>query len=1591
MAPSKTIQRVLLPLVLMATVDCLIKLPVNAAQLPPHYTDWEYWYYSGWPGGQNYASESQAKAAITMGFEQAYGCPASLQTTGIWYWGDYSVYEHPAAYLSHGDHDYKLHYANNPPACDDHVSRDVTLRKQRIVTPPVCNAGYNGPFEIEPGGPWYACRDDEQNFFENPLTPDCAPTAGNPCELTTGAKVEKVVDYSGPGVKFYRTFRSNFLANVTAENWPIAHPPYGVMGGNWMHNYAAAIIFEASPFAVTHLLRPDGTLVKLLEVEPGVLVAENGSGLQVRGIGALEYGSDIVVYLPTGAKEIYKWHRFSTMGSLRPYLKELHDPLGNVTTVHYRFDALGLEIGDVITSVVGPFGHTLQFEHASVYVPFGQSKFSLDYLLDPAGQKIDFVHDQNDPATAGNWLEGVIYPDQASVDYRYEDPTPGWGVPSDYYVRGIIDEHGHEFATFEYYDVETSQLDQRVKSTRHGAFEYTEFAYAYTGESATVTDALGNATVYQFQASPGTDPHAAVPNWVARNPGVVGYPGGATSIQVNESGGQRRYVEGIDENGVLVRYVYDDYHMTMKQEGYDANAGRFLRETHYEYLNSTSDLKTRVRTASVACPGKWRVTVTTYHPGTQWVTSETDIGYAPGDCSNPVSRTTRYADFNAFGQPRQIEGPRGVEIVSVEYFECQTGGECGQIRSVTNALGHVTQYPDYDAHGRLTRAIDPNGITTLLSYTPRGLIRTIAREYGAQTRLIEFDYDAAGLLDFVRLPEGVTFDYRWNEAHLLESVINSAGDRIEYAYDARGQRISERLVDSALFTRKSVSLEYNARNLLSAVGVGVNPATVIDYDAAGNRTAMTDPNANGTYFQYDPLNRLIRMIDPVSGPAMPTDYRYDAHDNVEYVSTPNGAETTYSFDDLGNLLREHSPDRGLTLYGYDAAGNLTCKSDARVANGVDYSNCAAARSSGAAWVYTYDALNRVDTIDYLDTPAVPDVDYDYDSGPIHLGRLTSVLNSTGAGQTVLTDYQYDVWGNRTAQIEVAPGRSGTVTNSVAFEYDGNDQLTRMTYPNGRVVDYARTNGRITSVTTDSPFDGATTTLVDFVNYVPFGPAGNIHYGNGLTNYRALDTAYRPIHFILTNPDGMVDLQAYSLDFAGNVLSIEDQFEPVDSLSFEYDALNRLVDDSRVDGDASVATYAYDQNGNRLARHADRSGYDDQSITLVGASNLQSSVNSTPVVYDAAGNVLENGSGLRAFYDSANRLSSLNQGGTSTTHLYNGAGALAKLVRRSNCGCSCQHTHEYFAFAPDGRALTHYSENRVRFSTDYVWLDGIPIAAIEERFGSDGTHQAGSTVITYLHADHLGSPVLGTDRTGVVVWENTPDAFGRAIISTAGPDIRLRFPGQFDLGVGGIHYNYYRNYDSNTGRYLETDPIGLRSGINTYAYADNNPLRFIDPFGLERLEVSISGSIPFFGEFELGLLVTDGQGDLGCRVDLGVFLDIGKPIAGATIQSGIGKLKLGPSITYARNLGRGAASEVDAKLFVGVSGLGVGIGGLAHSDIPESYTIEGGVVVAAGASQNIQLSLSVGDLARLAAGIASADFSQRILGVDPSSDSCGCGR
>jgi RHS repeat-associated protein len=133
------------------------------------------------------------------------------------------------------------------------------------------------------------------------------------------------------------------------------------------------------------------------------------------------------------------------------------------------------------------------------------------------------------------------------------------------------------------------------------------------------------------------------------------------------------------------------------------------------------------------------------------------------------------------------------------------------------------------------------------------------------------------------------------------------------------------------------------------------------------------------------------------------------------------------------------------------------------------------------------------------------------------------------------------------------------------------------------------------------------------------------------------------------------------------------------------------------------------------------------------------------------------------------------------------------------------------------------------------------AADAVKFVSLGGGSA-TTTVSYVHNDHLGTPQVMTDETGTMVWRATYDLFGLATTSVNTVELNVRFPGQYYDQETGLHYNYFRYYDPSTGRYITSDPIGLLGGINPYIYANANPLRWFDAYGLE----AATGTLPRAG-------------------------------------------------------------------------------------------------------------------------------------------------
>ncbi len=128
----------------------------------------------------------------------------------------------------------------------------------------------------------------------------------------------------------------------------------------------------------------------------------------------------------------------------------------------------------------------------------------------------------------------------------------------------------------------------------------------------------------------------------------------------------------------------------------------------------------------------------------------------------------------------------------------------------------------------------------------------------------------------------------------------------------------------------------------------------------------------------------------------------------------------------------------------------------------------------------------------------------------------------------------------------------------------------------------------------------------------------------------------------------------------------------------------------------------------------------------------------------------------------------------------------------------------------------------------LYLDDMPVAITI------------SGALSYLETDHLGTPRIAANPATNAQqwkWDFFADAFGgnaATIAPSGGIDVKLRYPGQQFDSETGLHYNYFRDYEAGTGRYVESDPIGLDSGINTYSYVTGNPLSWFDPLGLRRV-------------------------------------------------------------------------------------------------------------------------------------------------------------
>jgi RHS repeat-associated protein len=975
----------------------------------------------------------------------------------------------------------------------------------------------------------------------------------------------------------------------------------------------------------------------------------------------------------------------------------------------------------------------------------------------------------------------------------------------------------------------------RLQSLTSHEGQVTTLGYGGNGLLATVTGPFGHslqlAYDVRFRLESVTLPGNSAIQYTYDRFGrlsTVTYPGGVS----------RQYGYGSAHGSWLLTGITDESSQPFSNYTYDSS-GKVTVSEHaggadryaFAYGSGTTTVTdpagaSRALGFSVAA-GIYKVTSSSA-PGAGAGTTKASTFDANG---NPLTRT----DFNNNQTQYTFDPVRNLETSRTEAFGTP------QARTITT---------DWHPTFRLPSQIDEPGRRTTFTYDAAGnvLTKTVTDLATSQTRTWTYTYNTRGQVLTADGPRSDVTDvttYTYHECTYgaecgqVETITNAAGHVTTFSsYNAHGQPLTITDPNGAVTT-----LTYDLRQRLTSRDVGGEMTAFTYYptglakrttlpnndyieykydaahrltgieDAEGNRISYTlnaagsrtienvyDPSqalARTRGWVYDTLNRVLSEVDASNNSI---GYTYDTNGNVEGMVDQEFRPTTYAYDELNRLRFQLDPAEGLVEYAYNDRDELESVTDARSATTTyEYTGFGEVKKlispDTGVTQYTRNASGDIQqSTDARNKTAT----YSYDA----LARVTQIAYSdqtiqftydqglNGKGKlTQLTDASGTTQWTYTPHGRVATRQQqmGAVTLTASYGYNAAGELSQMTLPSSQAVGFSYANGRPSGVTVNG------STLLSNVLYAPFGPTRGWTWGNGTLAVREYDN------------DGRLTL----LDSAG-----------LSTYTFYPDGKIRSWTDestSPLNSPSGLTEFAVDEDSNRLLSSQ---GVEVRSYT-----------------YDEAGNVTSDGT--RSFtYNAAGRTVGASNGGVTASYSVNGIG---QRVRKSVAG-----QVRYFFYDEAGRLVGEY-DGAGALIQETVWLADIPVATVRPN-GSGGVN------LYYIHTDHLSTPRrISRPSDNVTLWRWDSDPFGTTA-ANEDPDgdsavfqYNLRFPGQYFDDETGLHYNYMRDYDPAVGRYVESDPIGLKGGINTYAYVGGNPISATDPRGLAVWHITwgVGGGVGYY--------------------------------------------------------------------------------------------------------------------------------------------------
>ena len=583
-------------------------------------------------------------------------------------------------------------------------------------------------------------------------------------------------------------------------------------------------------------------------------------------------------------------------------------------------------------------------------------------------------------------------------------------------------------------------------------------------------------------------------------------------------------------------------------------------------------------------------------------------------------------------------------------------------------------------------------------------------------------------------------------------------------------------------------------------------------------------------------------------------YAYDKARRLTVLTNENGETYRLDYDPTDNLIQETGWDGKITAYGYDAAGQLVQQTEYGQSN-----HEGRLKERPETWHIHRFKRNILGQLIEKQSRKVSGRNgqskdegisrtrFDYD--PV-TGNLTKARNQHSS-----VELAYDELDRLIGETTVHNGQSATV----GYQYDPLGNRIRTILPDGRHIDYLyygsghlhqiSLDGEvITDIERDKLHREIQRTQGSISSLYDYDPMGRLKSQRTVRNGTPTPRGKQ-------NPlaGGAVN-RRYAYDKAGNLIQSADQRSGV--LNYVYDKIGR-IQEARNSQTGRSETFAFDPAHNILdiptstpspvGEGKTTAPISDDPQTqgrlkspanpnLVSGNRLKE-YNGIEYTYDALGNLiyrqLPDGENQYYQYDLENQLvrAEIKKPAGNTeiwTYAYDPFGRRLSKERQDKLAWTStdpKRTH----FVWDGSRLLQ--EYTYKGSYTYIYTDQDSYEPLAQVFDNA---KDGKQYLAYFHTDQIGIPREMTDIHGNLLWYGEYTAWGRLkkderIYKDAHQPFRLQ--NQYFDEETGLHYNFFRYYEPDTGRFINQDPIGLFGGDNLYSFG-NQVLDFIDPLGLK---------------------------------------------------------------------------------------------------------------------------------------------------------------